>query len=576
MDLEYSTHASANVAQQDKVVNAHNGTGDSTHTYTRIEGASYLASTPLQLQDGLSAVAAFNLTDRLQIFSYLVNSNRVRWYRVIMRVFLQHHRDLYHYQLTAQEVRDAVRTALDPEYSLEQCQNDLAALKEWGNITTIYDSSRATSIASFLSPALLYQATPEAIAIETFLEEQTRLNAAKGSLRQSDLPRLWASLEQLDEDLQVYPLELPAQSRAIAEEWQRAFEVWNTMAREAAQYLANMINAAQQERADLAAYQAYKAAVVAYVHGFAQALTQYARRIRELLREWSTGGKKERLIQIVAQYIEPPAPTIERKATLEELEQEARNQVEALSNWFAEGKNADSFRRNALAEVDKVVRRAAALAATARPSANYATHLNTLASLLLEARDGESAQQLFSVAFANLLPVQLTEGLTGSASATYEQGQGGKLKEWQEPPAVTLRLRPVNRNYRGNLPFEDPVIDNRTILRTLIEQHERKAEEQRQRFERLFAHTALDLGTLASITVEERTLLIDIIDACLIDPYHQYRAPDGSTILLHNPDERTYIALAADDGVLLIPRYQLERQVEETEEEPINTEQIEM
>src|SRR5438552_8079578 len=156
-----------------------------------------------------------------------------------MRVFLQHHRDLYRYQLTAQEVRDAVRTAFDPEYTLDQCQNDLAALKEWGNVTTIYDSSRATSIASFLSPALLYQATPEAIAIETFLEEQMRAHSGKGALRQGDLPHLWRSLQQRDEDLQTPPSELtPARSREIAEEWQRAFEIWSTMASEAAQYLA--------------------------------------------------------------------------------------------------------------------------------------------------------------------------------------------------------------------------------------------------------------------------------------------------------------------------------------------------
>src|SRR5690348_4344765 len=180
-------------------------------------------STTTGTYEGIPPTSIFNLTDRLPIFSYLVYPNRTRWYRVIMRAFLQHHRELYRYQLTAQEVREAVRSAFDPEYTLDQCQNDLSALREWGNVTTIYDSSRATSITSFLSPSLLYQATPEAIAIETFLEEQTRLNAAKGSLRQSDLPRLWASLEQLDEDLQVYPLELPAQSRAIAEEWQRAF-----------------------------------------------------------------------------------------------------------------------------------------------------------------------------------------------------------------------------------------------------------------------------------------------------------------------------------------------------------------
>src|SRR5437762_3863359 len=158
-------------------------------------------ATTIGTYEDIPPTSVFNLTDRLPIFSYLVNSNRIRWYRIIMRVFLQHHRELYRYQLTSQEIRDAVRAAIDPEYTLDQCQNDLAALREWGNVTTIYDSSRATSITSFLSPALLYQATPEAIAIETFLDEQNRASTGKGSLRQGDLPHLWNSLQVLDENL---------------------------------------------------------------------------------------------------------------------------------------------------------------------------------------------------------------------------------------------------------------------------------------------------------------------------------------------------------------------------------------
>src|SRR5436309_1675716 len=67
--------------------------------------------------NGIPPASIFNLTDQLRIFTYLVNSNRIRWYRVIMRVFLQHHRELYRYQLTAQEIRDAVRSAFDPEYT---------------------------------------------------------------------------------------------------------------------------------------------------------------------------------------------------------------------------------------------------------------------------------------------------------------------------------------------------------------------------------------------------------------------------------------------------------------------------
>src|SRR5947207_243160 len=184
-------------------------------------------ATTVGTYESIPPTSIFNLTDKLSIFSYLVNSNRIRWYRVIMRVFLQHHRELYRYQLTAQEVRDAVRSAFDPEYTLDQCQNDLAALREWGNVTTIYDSSRATSIASFLTPALLYQATPEAIAIETFLDEQTRAHSGKGALRQGDLLYLWRSLQRLDEDLQPPLSELtPARSGEIAERWQRAFEIW--------------------------------------------------------------------------------------------------------------------------------------------------------------------------------------------------------------------------------------------------------------------------------------------------------------------------------------------------------------
>src|SRR5438876_11129224 len=242
--------------------------------------------------DGIPSTSIFNLTDRLPIFSYLVNSNRIRWYRVIMRVFLQHHRELYRYQLTAQEVRDAVRAAFDPEYTLDQCQNDLAALREWGNVTTIYDSSRATSIASFLSLALLYQATPEAIAIETFLDEQTRAHSGKGALRQGDLPHLWRSLQQLDEDLQIsFSEATAARSGEIAEEWQRAFEIWSTMAREAAQYLANMINAALKIRSTLQSHKHNIEELLRFFHSMATALAKYSLKVHKMVNESSQTRK---------------------------------------------------------------------------------------------------------------------------------------------------------------------------------------------------------------------------------------------------------------------------------------------
>ena len=62
------------------------------------------------------------------------------------------------------------------------------------------------------------------------------------------------------------------------------------------------------------------------------------------------------------------------------------------------------------------------------------------------------------------------------------------------------------------------------------------------------------------ITTEGRDVLMTVIDGCQGDVRHQYRTPDGTVIVLLNPDEEMYAALRAPDGVLLLPRYRLQRE----------------
>jgi hypothetical protein len=104
------------------------------------------------------------------------------------------------------------------------------------------------------------------------------------------------------------------------------------------------------------------------------------------------------------------------------------------------------------------------------------------------------------------------------------------------------------------------VIDNRTIARNLVLQHEERLREERERFAQLFSTGYLDIGMLKSITVEERAILLAVIDGCLGNANNQYSAPDGSTIVLLNPGEQDYTLLRASDGVLLLPRYRLQRE----------------
>ena len=69
----------------------------------------------------------------------------------------------------------------------------------------------------------------------------------------------------------------------------------------------------------------------------------------------------------------------------------------------------------------------------------------------------------------------------------------------------------------------------------MVAQNENRAREQRERFARLFAANYLDIGALGTITPEDRSVLMEVIDACLGQSQGQYRAPDGSIITLLNP-----------------------------------------
>lgn len=505
------------------------------------------------------AVASLNfgLTDKIPIFNYLVLSERVGWYRTIMRFFLAQHRQLYRYQLTAQEIWEAVRHSFDPAYTLEKCQSDLKMLEEWGNLITTHDASRHTTIASFRSPALLYQATPLAIAVETFLQEQQRVGSRLGALRQGDLPRLWEMLQALDKllaDLQKVGPENVTANRTgeVAEEWRRAFELFNTMAREAAQYLANLTAEARRPRSSLEAYQSYKRAVVEYVTNFGQTLSAYSVAFRDCLLGWQHDGRSDILVDAIAAHLQPPTMEETHRQSPVELAKEAANQFAALLQWFAVGHNADTFRRAAAAEVEKVVRRAEQFAAAARPNANYANDLDALARRLMEAVSVEETRQLTLLAFAHALPGHLPENLTGPSGVT------GMRPAWQELPSVSSLLRDIGRN-KVDRTVELPISDHREARQAMIERRLRERAEERERFAVLFDMGSLDVGEVWVKSAAERALLLSVVRGCLRDSKFQYRAPDGSLIQMLNPRENRYGLLRAPDGGLLMPRYRLVR-----------------
>ena len=478
---------------------------------------------------------AFKPLGPITLFNYLTPiTDRVDWYRSIMRIFLQRSRE-YRYQLTAQDILESLQTTYSHtgnDYTLDACKNDLARLASWGNLSTLYDTSRVTTITDFRSPVLLYQATQEALALETFLAEQTHIGASEGGLYQGDLPRIWEALQQLDSWLrEPHTTFTSERSQQIAEQWRVAFTTWERVTNDAAQYLGSM-NRSGQHAINIDAFLNYKSIVVLYVQSFAQQLVDYSHSIRLLVNDWSHDGIQDRLTEIVSAS-PPPSQLLAENQDLWRIDVE--RQINALIGWFTREINVSMFLQAAHDAVAKVVQRAHLLATSMRPQTDYVGMLYTLGTHLLSVNDFESAQTLFAASFANTLPIHLPEGITGAPVIAQ---QHDAHSAWQSPPSITRTLRP---NYHGAVERnqEQPMRQNGAELLRLRQEYEQEIHEQQQRFAHLFQTDLLDIGSLHQIRPLERQFLTAIIDACLTNPAHEYTLPDGATVTLINPRRTT-------------------------------------
>jgi uncharacterized protein (TIGR02677 family) len=521
------------------------------------EGTTYTAQ-PIQSSQGNQGSAPpgatmFKSFGVIPLFTYLTPiTNRTDWYRAIMHTFFQRSRE-YRYHLTAQDILEVVRDSTKLDYQLEACKNDLDRLVEWGNLTTLYDAGRVTSIADFRSPILRYQATPEALEIEAFLASHAYIGASEGGLHQGDLSRLWAALQQIDRWLhEDESIDMPERLQEVADQWRLAFTTWENVTNDAAQYLGSMHQSAQQA-VNLTTYLSYKNIVVTYIQSFAQQLVHYSHSIRALLMGWSHSGKDRLLLELITSSTPPIQTLADNPAAWRE---DIWRQIEAIEGWFAEVRTIALFSKAARDAVEKVVHRAHALASSMRPQTDYVTLLHALALQLMQVEDLETAQYLCAAAFASATPIHLAEGLTGSPVAAETPGE---RSTWQSPATVTRSLRPI---YKGSVErlSEQPMRNDAETLYRLKQEHNAQLALEQQRFARLFQTTLLDLSTITRISPEERMALTEIIDGCLRNPSLEYTLPDGSLITLLNRDERHYIALHSTDGLLILPEYRLKFQ----------------
>ena len=120
-------------------------------------------------------------------------------YRPIIRLFYLKYEKLKYWMYQEDVFEELKEDPYFQEYTMEQCQQDLAALASWGNLLTIQDTRKVTTIEEFKNKKFRYQLSETAVEVERMVIRIENLLIEGSSLEPTLLERLRISLGRLGE-----------------------------------------------------------------------------------------------------------------------------------------------------------------------------------------------------------------------------------------------------------------------------------------------------------------------------------------------------------------------------------------
>jgi uncharacterized protein (TIGR02677 family) len=377
-------------------------------------------------------------------FNY-VGAEKAALYRAVMRAFSEA-KEHFLVHLRPEDVveRCAARGEAAP---LEQVQQALAQLVEWGNLQAEPDTSRVTSVEDFYRARYLYQITREGEAAETALAAFERMLGQRGALQSVALrdieTQLRALLTLLDE-----PSPDAARVHLLLRDVTRVF---TDLAENARAFMTSLSRGLDLRTAERDGFLAYKDRLIDYLQRFIGDLVTQSAEIAGLIEALDVHpGFRARLAEVAAREAEDAAPDplaapAEPAALTAAALDEWLARWEGLKAWFIGGRGhpsqADLLRgraRRAIAQLlDAVVRLNERRLGRSDRSADY----RTLARWFMECDQDADAHRLWRAAFG-LAPARHL-GIDGETLEAREQDPVPAATPWREAPPllVSPRLR---------------------------------------------------------------------------------------------------------------------------------------
>ncbi|MBR1693670.1 MAG: TIGR02677 family protein [Lachnospiraceae bacterium] len=462
-------------------------------------------------------------------------------YRSIVRLFYLNYEKLK-YWMYQEEVYEELREDFYfADYTMEQCQQDLSVLKEWGNLATIQDTRKVSTIEEFKNKKFRYQLTETAVEVERMIIRLENLFIEGSSLEPTLLERLRQSLTRLDT--------ISGESRETIYGW------WNDLSNDFIRlnqnyqdYMRELNSVKAEEMMKTREFLVFKDRLIEYLHAFVKSLQLNVTAIEQSIK-----NVKPEIIQKILDEVtayEMSIPRMDVEVNEQQIYERLKGRFENIQRWFAGADGAESEAAKVFDTTNEIIRKitryASRLSEQNSSGANRREEYRKLAGMFARIRDIDEAHKLSAVVFGMEKPLHIK----GDFARETESINSGVFEE--KPQVITVA--PRVRNYKEKAKrstIQDRTKEKEEVRRAMIA----AIEEEKRLISNYIKDGMLEFATLPEITPQVRDVFLTWLSKGLENPSHRAKTEDGKSYQIKRNDPESTCTLTCTDGTFRMPAY---------------------
>lgn len=462
-------------------------------------------------------------------------------YRPIIRLFYLKSEKLKYWIYQEEVYEELKEDSYFRDYTPEQCQQDLNALVSWGNLITMQDTRKVSTIEEFKNKKFRYQLSEATVEIERMVIRVENLFIESSSLEPTLLERIRINLGKIPE--------MQNKDREKIYTW------WNDLNNDFIRlnqnyqdYMRELSSVKAEEMMKSREFLVFKDRLIEYLRNFVKGLQANVSAIEQVLRE-TEEEQITFLYNEVTEY-ELSIPRMDVEINRQVIEDKIKGRWQSLKEWFVgeDGKESEAVKvfDNTNEIIRKITRYAARISELSNSGSNRREEYHKLAVMFSKCRDMNEAHRLAATVFGIEKPLHLK----GLSERSTESINSGVFEETPHMVTVIPRIRTYKEKAARSGITDRTKEKEETRLATI-----RKLEEERRLLKSYIKDNCLEFAALPEIEPHVRDVFLGWLSKALENKNFRGKTEDGQMYWLEQPEQGKTCIVRSPDGILEMPAY---------------------